>query len=497
MDTNKPREYPQSLQKLDIRRKADEVLRQRQAQATRALVPVQKSLSKVSGEECYLPDWLGRVNEKKAVSPTRLHSSTHNSSGGSKSPYLSAKRPLPAPMRLPAPVAAEPELPILQPPPSPPQRVDGVASCASSCMCWTHTPSGWHSPWLWCALPTRDEAEGLCSRRCPGLLPPLRNLEEVALRNWDAALRQWDSALLRWDAFYSEWRGSRPHEDASRDESSTAHLLIWAAAPAIETQTEVETAPVAHPVVVPSAPLPLTIEASLEEEPPGREEINRALEMLGYPLGGKLAQTVHRYMVYERANSASRLTKGLADAIEEARKDRISRRSLALSARDANAPTADDEVADLLPEASSPSKVERSDRVLPRPAPLRKSATMPAMPSGPSPDRLAMLSGPKKARPSPNAPLKAQANAPKADSPANARPKADSPANARPKADSPANARPKADELVREPAASVSPSKSSRPPPPKAEHYLPEWITMAPAAAPAAPSKGARSSSAR
>ena len=136
-------------------------------------------------------------------------------------------------------------------------------------MCWTHTPSGWHSPWLWCALPTRDEAEGLCSRRCPGLLPPLRNLEEVALRNWDAALRQWDSALLRWDAFYSEWRGSRPHEDASRDESSTAHLLIWAAAPAIETQTEVETAPVAHPVVVPSAPLPLTIEASLEEEPPG------------------------------------------------------------------------------------------------------------------------------------------------------------------------------------------------------------------------------------
>ena len=392
----RPRDYPHSIQSTDILRKADALIRERHSTA---LVPVTRTRPPAhSGADRYLPDWIGRVQEQKALAQ-RCGSTSRKEASPLKntSPFHSKsppKRPLPLPARLPPPLPL-PEPPVIVPPSHPPHYVDGAPSCSSLCPCWTHTPSGWHSPWRWCALPTRDEVEQLCRQRLPVVLPSILSFEEFMLT-------QWDAARVRWDDFYSQWCLYHPHDDAFDEELFAAEL---------EPKSEPRRQQIAPIVVVPYTPL------TLEQAPPGREEINRALEVLGYPHGSKVSDAVHRYFVFERAHSARTLTQGLADAIEATRKERIARKSLAFAAGDTRmlnlTVIADDEVAELLAgmshrSSSSPKKAERPlspDRfgpIVARPTPLF-AAPMPPPSSGLSPEKLVALSRPKQVRPSVNA----------------------------------------------------------------------------------------------
>lgn len=298
------------------------------ARTTTTLVRVPKPTSSRPNLD-HLPTWMSKLPSPPA-SPKATPSTSRSSSPAAtrrssspvvarasskleRSPYIRSKTncsptsstsspqhgsppaALPAPSRLPPPstalslraspsppqerptLAETRNLPVLEPPATPPN--DGIASYF---MCWTHTPQGWHSPWQLAAENVRSRVSELCSQ--------FSEAEERAL------------------ALCPEWL------------SSSVSSWISCCRPASKTELVVHDS--MHDEEATPSPEPILAQVNVVEPPPDMEEVNRALEVLGYSLDGRVAQVVHRVFESERATSTHALTHGLSGVVAGAVKAR-------------------------------------------------------------------------------------------------------------------------------------------------------------------------------
>lgn len=75
---------------------------------------------------------------------------------------------------------------------------------------------------------------------------------------------------------------------------------------------------------------------AFKDHPPGADEINHALELLGYSTRGTVAETVHRVFAHECETSAASLTKGLSNVVHSSRTARQTARRKMVSISERN-----------------------------------------------------------------------------------------------------------------------------------------------------------------